>query len=319
MRLRSRVSVFLAMAGLASSCPAAPVDKGDSSPAFPMTYVIAARGMASGTVLTEITFSCYHLFDSPSPSGVLAREESVVETRFRFYASAGRAQLWIEPGTRRFRWDLGAEGEITEWGWTDTWLGLQILPPAGESFVRLGIAGMLLLPTGRDDGGRPGDFSTGGTDYALMSLCDVDLSRFFGSGRCVVYLNLGYRWHGNDEDGSRVWPDAYPAVPVGEPASFNNQMLLRLGWRYSARGVSLETEFRGDRFIHARDRMGLRENPVSLNAGLRKWFGACFWMRLGGEVAFSKGDPESQAMADPLCAFPDWVVSGSMGWGWGSL
>ena len=283
-----------------------------------MRYVLPARGLAAGTLLTEILVSDYRLYSTPAPEGAVSLEESVLATRFRLSLGLpGRLNVWVEPELRRLRWNLGGGEATSESGWADTWLGVRLCPPGGESLVRLGIAGTMLLPTGSEgEGARPGDFTVGSADYAIMALCDLDVSRHLGADRCVVHFNVGYRWHRDADDGSRVWPDVYPAVPAGETGRFNNQLLLRVGWRYVAHGMSMEAEFRGDQFIHAGKWIGWRQNPLSVSAGLRAWIGERVWIRVVGEAAFSNGEPDSSEMPDPDEAFPDWVIGASVGRGW---
>jgi hypothetical protein len=274
--------------------------------------------MTAGTLMTEISVTHHHIYLSPTPEGDIASKESVLATRLRVsMALPGRLHVWLTPQVRRLRWTVDSGEGISEGSGGDTWLGLRLCPPGGESLLRLGVAGMALLPTGGEgEGGRPGDFTTGSTDYAILALCDLDLSRFVGTDRCVVHFNVGYRWHQDAENGSRVWPDVYPAVPAGENGRFNNQLLLRVGWRYMAHGISMETEFRGDQFVHAGNWIGWRQNPLSISAGLRAWLGKRVWIRVGGEVAFSKGEPASSQMPDPDEEFPDWVIGGSIGRTW---
>jgi len=293
------------------------VDAGDITRSLPLGYVFPARGGQAGRCETEIEVSRYRLFSSLAPSGQRAGEESVLLASVRLsMALTERVHLWLRPQVRRLRWSGGATGE-SESGFGDTWLGVRWVPPRSESLLRFGVAGAVLLPTGREvEGERTGDFTTGVADYAVIGLCDVDFSRYFEPHRCVVMVNVGYRWHRNEREPGYVWPDVYPSgLPGGDEAS-NDQLLLRLGWRYSASTVSLELEVRGDQFVHARDVISVGENPISFSAGVRKALGAHAWARLSGEVGLSSGDAGTDALAEPERAFPDWTVTASVGVAW---
>ncbi len=291
------------------------VSREDIARSLPFQYTIPARGDTPGCLRARLMLSTYNLSSSVSPSTEIAGEQNVLTTRFHLsFALSERLGFWVEPELRRLRWRFGSGEEIGETAWADTWFGLRLSPPANESLLRLGVAGMVLVPTGASNtDGRAGDFTTGVTDYAVIGLCDLDLSRFFASGRCVLYINCGYRWHGDEISGSRVWPDVYPPVIAGRDANFNDVMLLRVGWRYARARLVLEAEIRGDRFVHAGDRMTWRENPVAASAAVRRWLGRRTWMRFGGEVAVSSGGSGVDDLPDPERSFPDWVMFLSAG------
>jgi len=281
---------------------------------LPFLYTIPARGGVPGRLRAELTISAYSLYSTVSPSTQVADEEEVLTTRVRLSLSlTERLSAWVEPARRRVRWRFGSSDELKETAWADTWIGARLSPRRSESLLRFGLAGMVLLPTGAEDAGRAGDFTTGITDYAVVGLCDIDLSRFFESACCALYINCGYRWHRNEVDGSLVWPDVSYSVVAGEDAEFNDVMLLRVGWRYAAPQLTMEAEVRGDQFIHARRRMEWRENPISANAGLRRWLGRRCWIRLGGEVALSSGGAAAASLSNPEKSFPDWVIFASFG------
>ncbi len=131
------------------------------------------------------------------------------------------------------------------------------IPPSAPSSARrsalpvvhVAVEGRTELPGGSDalGSGRRrlrACASTGGSlDAAAMVLATADLTSRFP---LKVHANVGWAFHRNEDDGRRLFPDSYPAMPGGGSWSDNDALLLRGAVEFPGRNVVLFTEYRGD-------------------------------------------------------------------------
>jgi hypothetical protein len=309
-RTRSALVPAIVAGLLGTASPSAPC--ADLSRSLSFFYVLPARGQPSGLASSELSILTCSVYGSDTPGGEPSTSERLVEARLRVSVSVKeRATLWVEPGARSIRWALAGGRSVAESGLADLRVGLRLSPPLDESLLRLGLAAEVFLPTGADKG-RPGDFGPESADLSLVFLTDLDLSRWFAPHRCTVSFNLGYRWH-RDAQGALLWPDVVPPVPEGEGGRYNDELLLRLGWRFTSGRLSLDAELRADSFVNAASALHFRENPICLAGRLRSTLHGDWWVGLGGEVSIASGSAATSVLAEPEELYPDWVVRASLG------
>ena len=164
-------------------------------------------------------------------------------------------------------------GAANHAGFGDLATSAKLQLPLPWRALRLGALARVSSPTGSARSG----FTTGTTDVEAGGLLTLDLTRLQRFVPTRLHLNVLYRWNHNEAQGFGLapldsitrggfWPPAYPAVPPGSPARYNDQVLLRLGAEFSTRIAALFTEFTWDRFPYVPG-LGWRQSPVQLTEG----------------------------------------------------
>ncbi|HEX9640963.1 MAG TPA: hypothetical protein VGB13_06595, partial [Candidatus Krumholzibacteria bacterium] len=126
------------------------------------------------------------------------------------------------------------------------------LPLPWRTF-RLGGFAVASLPTGS----RSRGMSSETTDVEAGGLLTLDFTRLQRFIPTRFHLNGSYRWNRNEARGIGLapfdslrdggfWPPAYPAVPLGEAVTYNDQLFLRAGLEFTTGVLDLWTEYSVD-------------------------------------------------------------------------
>ena len=146
----------------------------------------------------------------------------------------------------------------TRGGLGDTDLLLKISPPGPAKYLRLGLLAYASFPTGKKDAG----FTTDKTEYGLKGLATLSLTDMKSVVPTKLHLNIGYKFNRNEDNGygvlyannpdsSGFYPPAYPKVPAGKTASFNDLFTLGTGLEFLMHSSRLFVEFQWEKFMNA--------------------------------------------------------------------
>jgi thrombospondin type 3 repeat protein len=194
-----------------------------------------------------------------------------------------------------------------QFGLGDLAIGGTLQLPLPGRAVRLGAIGSVYTPTGDESKGM----STGTTDFDVGGALTIDLTNLQSFLPTRVHLNGLYRWNRNETDGFGLggldsiqvhgfWPPGYPAVPLGEKESWNDQLLVRAGLEFRTRAVSLFTEFAADVLLHVPD-VDFTDNPVFVTQGALVKFRNGLDVKLAADISL-QSDQHPPTTPD----VPDW-------------
>ena len=200
------------------------------------------------------------------------------------------------------------------------------LPLPWRTF-RLGGFGVASLPTGSLSRGM----SSETTDVEAGGLLTLDFTRMEHFIPTRIHLNGSYRWNRNEERGIGLapfdslrdggfWPPAYPAVPLGEAESYNDQLFLRAGLEFTTRIVDLWTEYSVD-MLPQISHIEYGDWVSFLTQGATVKFRNGLNIKLAAAVSLQNDqspEPAAPGSAEPTPPLvpraPDWQLSLGLSW-----
>jgi hypothetical protein len=182
-------------------------------------------------------------------------------------------------------------------GWGDLVVAGKLRVPLPAAAVRLALLCEVSLPTGSALRGM----SSGTTDEQLGGALTLDFGRMDRLPPARMHLNLTRRWNRNESDGFGLaslqqpaaggfWPPAYPAVPAGEQAGYNDALRYLAGLEFVAARTSLFTEFGYEQFWHLSG-VPWRSFPVWVTEGAQYALPHGFDLRGAVDVSLQRDDP----------------------------
>ena len=206
----------------------------------------------------------------------------------------------------------GTDGDVI--GLSHPALGVKVGGAVADGRLFLALEGRAELPSGSDvvvDRGGGDELLTGGdADASVAALATADLGRWLPMR---LHANAGWIFHGNGDRGRALFPGTYPPIDGGGEWSDNDALLLRGAVEFVGRRVGLFTEFRGD-LLHDEGVVALKENPLLVTPGVRWRFGS--WAATAAFSVGISGNDRSTPEFDPHGAYPDWMLTASVSWGW---
>ncbi|MDD3642314.1 MAG: OmpA family protein [Candidatus Krumholzibacteria bacterium] len=142
-------------------------------------------------------------------------------------------------------------------GLGDTRVMAKLCPPLPVQRLRLAVLGSASFPTGKKDY----RFTTDSIDFGIDGLMTLDMTGVDAFVPWKLHVNAGYTFNRNEDEGygilntsnpnlSGFYPPAYPPVPEGKSASFNDLFRLGAGVEFLLLDKArLFVEFRWDDFI----------------------------------------------------------------------
>lgn len=200
-------------------------------------------------------------------------------------------------------------------GFGDLQASAKLQLPVGWQTLRLGGGGTVSLPTGS----RSRGWSSEAADVELGGLVTLDFTRSERFLPVRLHANASYRWNRNESAGVGLapldaitrggfWPPAYPAVPPGESAGYNDQILWRGAVEFSTRVVCLFTEFSVESFPNLPGK-AWRDQPVVLTPGALVKFRNGFNLKGGADLSLQRDAPPAT-----LPRLPDWRIFAGVSW-----
>jgi hypothetical protein len=219
-------------------------------------------------------------------------------------------ELGVDVPVRGWFVDRAADSQIETpqlVGFSDLLGSAKLQLPLPWQRLRMGALGWMSVPTGSASRG----FTTGNTDLALGGLMTIDLTNLQSFLPTRIHFNGVYRWNRNETEGFDLgrldrtqdqgfWPPAYPAVPVGENTTWNDQVLLRSSLEFSTRVLSLFTEFSMD-LTPSVTHLEVRDNPIWITQGALLKFRNGFNLKAAVDVSLQKDQLPPEAPK-----IPDW-------------
>jgi hypothetical protein len=277
--------------------------------------VRSAELQTPGVLSLTLAGEYYESFDL---SDALGAEEAGRYVGLALSGSYGMS-TWLEfsgalPATAA-RWDTGG-GALDATGLAGPSVGVKLALPGGGRWFRLAVEGRLGLPV---DGGLSVDGPEGEVHLAGGSDVDAEAlllatADFTDHVPLRLHANIGWAFHGDDANGRRVFPGAYPPVPEGGSSSDNDALALRCAVEFPGRHVDLFTEFVGD-IIMDRDLVALKENPLTITPAVRVRLGTT-WSATGAITFGISGDDRDTPDFDPHDVYPDWRATFAVSLAW---
>jgi hypothetical protein len=312
--LRSAVRWCVLVLVLAAVAPASASDEFDSSDAGSrgLMLVRSAELRTPGLAVVSLALDSCESLD-------LADELGAASGRHRTLRLAGSVGLtpWLE---------LAADAAVVSAAWdgddvtglTNPAVSARLGAPLHSPWLHVALEGRTELPGGSMLSVRGTDdesvhLAGGSLDAAAMILATADLTSRLP---LKVHVNAGWVFHRDEDNGRRLFPDSYPAMPEGGSWSDNDALLLRGAVEFPGRNVVLFTEFRGDVLVD-RSLVALKENPLAVTPGVRVRLGA--WSATAGLTVGLSGNDRSTPDFDPFEAYPDWEFVTSLSWGWAAF